>query len=88
MVSTISLCLPGRAGYLPCVSQLVSTDRPANTGVYRLCYESDARGSALFAETILPYLSTLRGLMLQHVLDPEVFLDYVYAIDHSILRSD
>ena len=34
---------------------------------------------------IQAHSSTLRGLMVEHGLDPEIFLDYVHAIDHSVL---
>jgi len=34
------------------------------------------------------YGTTLRGLMLNHGLEPDRFLDYVHAIDHSVLAPD
>ncbi len=32
--------------------------------------------------------TTLRGLMLNHKIDPDAFLDYVHDIDHSVLAPD
>ncbi len=32
--------------------------------------------------------TTLRGLMLNHSTDPELFLDFVHDIDHSVLEAD
>jgi len=32
--------------------------------------------------------TTLRGLMLDHAIDPNTFLDYVHDIDHSVLAAD
>lgn len=34
------------------------------------------------------YGTTLRGLMLEHGLEPDRFLDYVHDIDHSVLAYD
>lgn len=34
------------------------------------------------------YGTSLRGLMLEHGLEPDVFLDYVHDIDHSVLDHD
>lgn len=34
------------------------------------------------------YGTTLRGLMLNHGLEPDVFLDYVHDVDHSALDHD
>ena len=34
------------------------------------------------------YGTTLRGLMLRHALEPEAFLEYVHAVDHSVLKAD
>lgn len=34
------------------------------------------------------YGTTLRGLMLNHGLEPDLFLDYVHEIDHSVLDPD
>ncbi|KAF0113160.1 MAG: putative hydrolase of the HAD superfamily [Rhodospirillaceae bacterium] len=34
------------------------------------------------------YGTTLRGLMVRHALEPEEFLEYVHAVDHSILKPD
>ncbi|MEO5374582.1 MAG: pyrimidine 5'-nucleotidase [Alphaproteobacteria bacterium] len=34
------------------------------------------------------YGTTLRGLMLRHAIEPESFLAYVHAIDHSVLTPD
>ncbi len=34
------------------------------------------------------YGTTMRGLMTEHGLDPEVFLDYVHRIDHSPVQPD
>src|SRR5688572_22224581 len=32
--------------------------------------------------------TTLRGLMMNHAIDPDAFLDYVHDIDHSVLAAD
>ena len=32
--------------------------------------------------------TTLRGLMINHDIDPDIFLSYVHDIDHSVLRPD
>jgi putative hydrolase of the HAD superfamily len=32
--------------------------------------------------------TTLRGLMINHEVDPNAFLDYVHDIDHSVLNAD
>jgi putative hydrolase of the HAD superfamily len=32
--------------------------------------------------------TTLRGLMINHAIDPDAFLDYVHDIDHSVLCAD
>lgn len=34
------------------------------------------------------YGTTLRGLMLEHGLEPDTFLDYVHDIDHAVLEYD
>ncbi|MGC2857029.1 pyrimidine 5'-nucleotidase [Novispirillum sp. DQ9] len=34
------------------------------------------------------YGTSLRGLMLEHGLEPDVFLDYVHDIDHTVLDHD
>ncbi len=34
------------------------------------------------------YGTTLRGLMLHHRIEPDVFLEYVHDIDHSVLTPD
>lgn len=32
--------------------------------------------------------TTLRGLMIDHAVDPDAFLDYVHDIDHTVLETD
>ena len=32
--------------------------------------------------------TTLRGLMINHAIDPDAFLDFVHDIDHSVLNAD
>lgn len=34
------------------------------------------------------YGTTLRGLMINHAVDPDVFLEYVHDIDHAVLLPD
>jgi len=34
------------------------------------------------------YGTTLRGLILNHAINPDVFLDYVHDVDHSVLTPD
>lgn len=34
------------------------------------------------------YGTTLRGLMINHGIDPDIFLSYVHDIDHSVLQPD
>ena len=34
------------------------------------------------------YGTTMRGLMVNHGIDPEIFMNYVHDIDHSVLQPD
>nr|WP_321461753.1 pyrimidine 5'-nucleotidase [uncultured Cohaesibacter sp.] len=34
------------------------------------------------------YGTTLRGLMIEHHIEPDVFLEYVHDIDHSVVKPD
>jgi putative hydrolase of the HAD superfamily len=34
------------------------------------------------------YGTTMRGLMINHGIDPEIFMNYVHDIDHSVLQPD
>lgn len=56
------------------VSRLLGVDLP----------EARRRQKAMFYK----YGTTLRGLMLEHGIEPDAFLDYVHDIDHSPVLAD
>lgn len=82
------------------VFDLDNTLYSASTGVFA---QIDARMKAFISRELGLSLSeaytlqkkyfhahgtTLRGLMLNHATDPDLFLDFVHDIDHSILAAD
>jgi len=56
--------------------------------VARLLDMPPERANVVQKEYYHRYGTTLRGLMVEHGIEPDGFLDYVHDIDHSVVRPD
>ncbi len=56
--------------------------------VARLLSISHADAHAIQKDLYIRYGTSLRGLMVEHGIEPDEFLDYVHDIDHSVLAPD